>query len=38
MHMLGAALDAYRLDNGRYPTTEQVLEALARAPGIEPDA
>ena len=23
IEMLGAALDAYRLDNGRYPTTEQ---------------
>lgn len=36
IQMLGAALDAYRLDNGRYPTTEQGLDALSRAPGIEP--
>ena len=33
---LGAALDAYRLDNGRYPTTEQGLAALWQAPTIEP--
>lgn len=26
------ALDAYRLDNGRYPATEEGLEALRRAP------
>lgn len=32
VEMLGAALDAYRLDMGRYPTTEQGLEALVRAP------
>ena len=31
-----AALDAYRLDNGRYPTTEQGLEALRREPLSEP--
>jgi len=31
-----AGLSAYRLDNGRYPTTEQGLEALIRAPSIEP--
>jgi general secretion pathway protein G len=36
IEMLGAALDAYRLDNGRYPTTEQGLEALRREPLIEP--
>lgn len=36
IQMLGAALDAYRLDNGRYPTTEQGLEALSRAPVAEP--
>lgn len=36
MEMLGAALDAYRLDNGRYPTTAQGLEALWREPTIEP--
>lgn len=36
IEMLGAALDAYRLDNGRYPTTEQGLAALQTAPSIEP--
>ena len=33
---LGAALDAYRLDNGRYPTTEQGLAALWQTPATEP--
>lgn len=36
MEMLGAALDAYRLDNGRYPTTAQGLEALWTEPAVEP--
>jgi general secretion pathway protein G len=36
MEMLGAALDAYRLDNGRYPTSAQGLEALRSAPQFEP--
>ena len=36
IEMLGAALDAYRLDNGRYPTTEQGLEALWQEPVAEP--
>jgi len=36
MEMLGAALDAYRLDNGRYPTTAQGLEALRTAPTTDP--
>jgi general secretion pathway protein G len=36
MEMLGAALDAYRLDNGRYPTTRQGLEALWQEPTQEP--
>jgi general secretion pathway protein G len=36
IEMLSAALDAYRLDNGRYPTTEQGLEALWREPVIGP--
>jgi len=36
MEMLGAALDAYRLDNGRYPTTAQGLDALWEAPTVEP--
>jgi general secretion pathway protein G len=36
IEMLGAALDAYRLDNDVYPTTEQGLEALRREPLSEP--
>jgi len=32
VEMLGAALDAYRLDVGRYPTTEEGLAALVSAP------
>jgi general secretion pathway protein G len=36
IEMLGAALDAYRLDNGRYPTTEQTLNALWEKPTIDP--
>ncbi len=36
IEMLSAALDAYRLDNGRYPTTDQGLSALFDAPTIEP--
>src|SRR5687767_8802235 len=32
----GGALDGYRLDNGRYPTTAQGLEALRTEPLIEP--
>jgi general secretion pathway protein G len=36
IEMLGAALDAYRLDNGRYPTTDQGLDALWEEPVIEP--
>jgi general secretion pathway protein G len=36
MEMLGAALDAYRLDNGRYPTTRQGLDALWQEPAQEP--
>jgi general secretion pathway protein G len=32
IEMLGAALDAYRLDTGRYPTTEEGLAALRTAP------
>lgn len=38
IEMLGAALDAYRLDNGRYPTTEQGLNALWEKPTIDPPA
>ena len=36
IEMLGAALDAYRLDTGRYPTTEQGLAALSQEPASEP--
>ena len=36
MEMIGAALDAYRLDNGRYPTSAQGLEVLRTEPTIEP--
>jgi len=36
IELLGAALDAYRLDNGRYPTTDQGLEALRVYPNIQP--
>jgi general secretion pathway protein G len=38
IEMLGAALDAYRLDNSRYPSPEQGLTALWQAPAIEPRA
>jgi general secretion pathway protein G len=31
-----AALDFYRMDNGKYPTTDQGLDALVRPPSIEP--
>lgn len=36
IEMLGAALDAYRLDTGRYPTTQQGLDALWTEPGTDP--
>jgi general secretion pathway protein G len=36
IEMLGAALDAYRLDNGRYPTTAQGLAALWQASTQDP--
>lgn len=36
IEMLGAALDAYRLDTGRYPTTEQGLAALWQEPTAQP--
>ena len=32
IEMMGTALDAYRLDNGRYPTTQQGLQALWEMP------
>ena len=36
VEMLGAALDAYRLDTGRYPTTQQGLAALSTEPSTDP--
>jgi len=36
IEMFGLALDAYRLDNDRYPTTEQGLAALRTAPTSDP--
>ena len=36
IEMLGAALDAYRLDTGRYPSTEQGLAALSQEPAGQP--
>ncbi|MGB1237274.1 MAG: type II secretion system major pseudopilin GspG [Pseudomonadales bacterium] len=35
---LGSALKMYKLDNFRYPTTEQGLQALVSAPSIGPKA
>ncbi|BCX89743.1 general secretion pathway protein G [Methylomarinovum tepidoasis] len=32
IEMLATALDAFRLDNGRYPTQEEGLEALIKQP------
>ena len=36
VELLGAALDAYRLDAGRYPTSQQGLDALWSAPVADP--
>lgn len=36
MRQLEQALELYRLDNGRYPTTEQGLGALVREPSTGP--
>jgi general secretion pathway protein G len=36
IEMLGAALDAYRMDNGRYPSTNLGLDALWSEPLGEP--
>ena len=36
IEILSLALDAYRLDNDRYPTTAQSLDALRRLPEIPP--
>ncbi len=39
LRAVGAALDLYKLDNFRYPTTEQGLEALVSKPaGLDPGA
>jgi general secretion pathway protein G len=38
VEMLGTALDAYRLDNGRYPTTQQGLNALWEIPTVDTPA
>lgn len=38
IEMVGSALDAYRLDVGRYPNTEQGLLALWEKPNNEADA
>lgn len=35
IEMLGQALDAFRLDVGRYPTTAEGLNALVTNPGVE---
>lgn len=35
LEMLATALDAYRLDTGRYPSTEQGLAALTTAPAAD---
>ncbi len=36
IELLGVALDNYRLDNGRYPTTDQGLAALRTRPTADP--
>lgn len=36
IELLSVALDSYRLDNGRYPTTEQGLSALRERPTHAP--
>jgi general secretion pathway protein G len=36
IELFGLALDAYRLDNDRYPTSEQGLAALRTAPTTDP--
>lgn len=38
IEMLGSALDAYRLDSGSYPTTQQGLAALQEVPSVDPPA
>nr|WP_113865033.1 type II secretion system major pseudopilin GspG [Brenneria salicis]NMN91001.1 general secretion pathway protein G [Brenneria salicis ATCC 15712 = DSM 30166]RBP66495.1 general secretion pathway protein G [Brenneria salicis ATCC 15712 = DSM 30166]RLM32052.1 type II secretion system protein GspG [Brenneria salicis ATCC 15712 = DSM 30166] len=34
---LESALDMYKLDNHRYPTTEQGLQALVKKPTVQPE-
>ncbi|RLM19427.1 type II secretion system protein GspG [Brenneria alni] len=34
---LESALDMYKLDNNRYPTTEQGMNALVKKPGVQPE-
>lgn len=36
IELLGTALDTFRLDAGRYPTSQEGLEALRRQPGGVP--
>lgn len=36
--MISLALDMYRADNGRYPTTDQGLQSLVEKPSAEPVA
>lgn len=38
LEMLATALDAYRLDTGRYPTSAQGLAALVTLPAADPPA
>ncbi|CAG9435311.1 type II secretion system major pseudopilin GspG [Providencia alcalifaciens] len=37
MVALESALDMYRLDNSRYPTTEQGMQALVSKPTVQPE-
>lgn len=37
IEQFGVQLDLYRLDNGRYPTTEQGLAALRERPTLAPE-
>lgn len=36
IEMLGTALEAYRLDNSYFPSTQQGIEALSKKPSIPP--
>lgn len=38
IEMISTALDAYRLDNGQYPSTQQGLDALINKPSIDAPA